>query len=363
MAKVKVLMLVPPERIAKYGAPGQHPEDWELVYGLDMTDEQRLAAAGDADYLYTGSVVEVSTRLIEGMTKLRMIQAEGVGFERIDLAAAARRGIPVCNCAGTNAGAVAEQTVMLILAVQRFLVEGHHAVFQGRFMQCKNRVMQEDMVELADCHVGLVGLGNIAVETARRLRAFGCRISYWNRSPKPELERELGIDYLELDELLKGCDVISLHTAVAPETRHIICERTLGLMKPGAVLVITARGRPGGRGGPGPGAGERPAGGRGSGCDGGGAAAAGQPAAAPVSRGGPPPGAGPPPGRGHRRLLPPSGGHVLGQPVPVRGGGAALVYRQRRGDLMLIEKNGDGPVPSPFFHSHSSGRAVEQSSW
>lgn len=239
---VKVLMLVPEERIAKFGAPGQIPEGWEPVYCLDMNDEQRLAAAGDAKYLYTGSVVDVSEQLIEGMPNLELIQAEGVGFDKIALDAAARRGIPVCNCAGTNAGAVAEQTIMLILAVQRFLVEGHRAVFEGRFTQCKNRVMQEDMVELADCHVGLVGLGNIAVETARRLKNFGCRISYWNRTPKPALEQELGIDYMELDELLKSCEVISLHTAATPETYHIICERTLGLMKPDAVLVNTSRG-------------------------------------------------------------------------------------------------------------------------
>ncbi len=238
----KVMMLVPRERVARYGAPGQIPEGWEAVYCLEMTDRERLAAAGDADYLYTGSTTEVGRELIDHMPRLRLIQAEGVGFDRIDLAAAAARKIPVCNCAGTNAGAVAEHTVMLILAVQRFLVEGQLEIFAGRFAQCKDRVMVEDMVELSDCRVGLVGLGSIAVETARRLRPFGCGLCYWSRTPKPELAEELGLSYLPLNDLLGSCDVVSLHTAATAETRHLICGETLGLMKPGAVLVNTARG-------------------------------------------------------------------------------------------------------------------------
>lgn len=238
----KVLVLVEAERIARFGGASWIPEGWEIIYGLSMTDEERLAAAGDADYLYTGSTVTVSRALIQGMPNLRLIQAEGVGFDKIDLKAAADRGIPVCNCAGTNAGAVADQTVMLILAVQRFLVASHLAVFQDRYMATKERIIQEDMVELSDCRVGLVGLGNIAVETAKRLKPFGCRVSYWNRTPKPELAAELGADYLPLEELLKTCDVVSLHTAATAETRHIINEKTLALMKPDAVLVNTARG-------------------------------------------------------------------------------------------------------------------------
>ena len=102
--------------------------------------------------------------------------------------------------------------------------------------------MVEDMVELSDCRVGLVGLGSIAVETARRLRPFGCGLCYWSRTPKPELAEELGLSYLPLNDLLGSCDVVSLHTAATAETRHLICEETLALMKPGAVLVNTARG-------------------------------------------------------------------------------------------------------------------------
>jgi phosphoglycerate dehydrogenase-like enzyme len=238
----KVLVLADPRRVSRFGKPGQIPADWEVVYGMELTDEQRLAAAGDADYLYTISVVEVSGALIKGMPNLKLIQAEGVGFDKVDLAAATARGIPVCNCAGTNAGAVAEQTVLLILAVQRFLVEGHRAVLEGRYQQTKNRIIRDEMVELANCHVGLVGLGNIAAETAKRLRPFGCAISYWNRTPRPDRAAELGVDYLPLRELLSTCDVVSLHVAATADTRHLINADTLALMKPGAVLVNTARG-------------------------------------------------------------------------------------------------------------------------
>ncbi len=238
----KVLVLVEKARFDLYGRPGQIPGDWEIVYGLNLSDADRLAAAWDADYLYTGSLVDISEELIAGMPNLKLIQAEGVGYERIPLASAAARGIPVCNCAGSNAGAVADQAVLLILAVQRFLVDSQNAVFEDRYLQTKRRVMLEDMAELCDCHVGLVGLGRIAEETAKRLRPFGCRISYWSRTRKPEQESQLSIDYLPLDDLIACCDVVSLHTAATPETWHLMDAAALSRMKQGAILINTARG-------------------------------------------------------------------------------------------------------------------------
>jgi phosphoglycerate dehydrogenase-like enzyme len=95
---------------------------------------------------------------------------------------------------------------------------------------------------LAGKTVGIVGLGRIGVATAKRLRAFDAEVVYWSRTRKPEVERELGIRWVELDELLRSSDVVSLHVPGTAETRRLIGERELSLMKQGVILVNMARG-------------------------------------------------------------------------------------------------------------------------
>ena len=178
------------------------------------------------------------------LPQLKMIHSEGVAFNAIDVAAARGKGIFVCNNKGCNAVSVAEHTVMLMLMALRHGITGHRAVLEGRQHKMKEQVMVSNAPELGEKTVGLIGLGDIGTAAARLLRPFGCKLYYYtaHRRP-PQTEEELGVAYLPLEELSARCDILSLHCAVNERTTHMVNEEFLSRVKPGAVLVNTARGQ------------------------------------------------------------------------------------------------------------------------
>lgn len=209
----------------------------------DSSEEQILAAAGDAEVMFVDAIAPVSGRLMEAMPHLRLIHSEGVAFDKIDLAAARQRGIDVCNNKGCNAAAVAEQTILLMLMLLRRALEGDRAVRQGHQMEMKERSMVEGITELSACQVGLVGFGDIAQATAARLVPFGCELYYYTPHRRsPEEEARYGVRYLPLEELATACDIISLHCAVTDQTRGMVDAAFLSRMKSTAYLINTSRG-------------------------------------------------------------------------------------------------------------------------
>ncbi len=214
-----------------------------LVVGRGTPDDEIASVAGDVDFIAADAISPVSAHLMDAFPNLKLIHSEGVAYNAIDVAAARERGILVCNNAGVNAGAVAEQAVLLMLACLRHLVEGDRAVRAGQQIKVKERLMVEGIRELGDCTVGLVGLGAIAKETARRLQAFGCDVAYWNHNRRsPEEETTLGVRYLPLDELAHTCDIVSIHVPVTPETTNLVDASFLASMKADSLLINTARG-------------------------------------------------------------------------------------------------------------------------
>lgn len=239
----KVLILTSTKRVEKFSDLTDIPDDWELIYGENLiTDDSVLKAAHDADFIFADAVREVNKNLIDNMPNLKLIHSEGVGFNKIDTHAAKACGVYVCNNTAANSEAVAEHTILLMLALQRRLLEGDQMVRSGRQIQAKGSFILDGIPELGSCHVGLVGMGSIALETAKRLKPFGSKLSYFNRSRKAEAENELGLNYLPLEELCQQCDIISLHLPVTPETTGLINMNLLSLMKPSALLINTARG-------------------------------------------------------------------------------------------------------------------------
>ena len=213
------------------------------VVARGTSDDDIAALAGDVDFIVADAISPVSATLMDAFPSLKLIHSEGVAYNAIDVAAAAERGIAVCNNAGVNAGAVAEQAVLLMLACLRHAVEGDAAVRSGRQIQMKERLMVEGLRELGDCKVGLIGLGAIGSQTALRLSAFGCEVAYWNRNRRSsEREAELAVSYMPLDELASSCDIVSIHVPVAPETENLVDEAFLASMKPDSILINTARG-------------------------------------------------------------------------------------------------------------------------
>ena len=241
---MKLLVIGDAARVEKYLPDMPLSREVEIVVApRGSSDEDLLSLASDADFLMADAISPVSVRLIEGMPRLKLIHSEGVAFNRIDCAAAAERGIPVCNNAGVNAGAVAEQTILLMLSCLRDLLAGDAAVRAGRQIQKKERMMVEGFRELGDCKVGFVGFGAIAQATASRLANWGCEMIYNKRTPlNAEQEARLGVSYASLDELLESCDIVSLHVPVTPETTHMANADFFSRMKPGAILINTARG-------------------------------------------------------------------------------------------------------------------------
>lgn len=216
----------------------------DMVFvGPTATAEQALAAAPNADILFADSVASVPRALIEGMPNLKLINTEGVGFNGVDCEAAAERGIPVCNNAGGNAHAVAEQAILLMLGLLRHVLAWDAAVRDGRQFEAKAEGFANGITDLADCTVGIIGLGNSGQALAKRLQAFGTRVLYTGRRRKsPALEQELHVEWCELPELLGACDIVSLHTAVTEDTVNMADAAFFAQMKDGAYLINTARG-------------------------------------------------------------------------------------------------------------------------
>jgi len=179
----------------------------------------------------------VTAAVIEAAQRLKLIQKIGIGVNTIDLNAARARGIAVCNMPGTNTHAVAEMTLLLILATLRRVAELDRLTRAGRGWQF-NPELPDQLGELAGRTVGLVGFGAVARCLVPMLQAIGARVFYTSRQAKPDAP----IRYLPFQEILRISDVLSLHLPLTTETAGIIDERALAAMKRGSILINTARG-------------------------------------------------------------------------------------------------------------------------
>jgi D-3-phosphoglycerate dehydrogenase len=184
-----------------------------FIAGLDTIDRAALAAADS----------------------LRVIARYGVGVDRVDLDAARERGIVVTNTPGANASAVAELTIGLMLALARSLVPTSLATQAGQWPRSAG-------LSVAGKTVGLLGLGAIGRQVARRLQAFDCRILAYDPVPASDFAATHGVTLAPVDEVAAQADYLSLHIPVTPETRGMVNAAFLARMKPGAFLINTARG-------------------------------------------------------------------------------------------------------------------------
>ena len=233
------------ERLEKYQDPSDIPEGSEIVFvAPGYTEDELVEQVGDAECLVVDPVCTITSGMIARMPKLRLVHSEGVAFNNFDLDAAKERGVFVCNNFGCNAAAVAEHTVMLMLCCLKDIIAADRSVREGRLSEAKRAYMAAGPRQLSSLHVGLVGFGAIARETAARLRVFGSRVSYYDVFRRtPEDEERLGVSYLELDELFHKCDLVSIHVPVTPDTIGLVDAERLSRMKPTAFLINTSRGQ------------------------------------------------------------------------------------------------------------------------
>ena len=214
------------------------PAGFELVRAAAGSPEFGAALA-EAGYLVGFVDGLVDEALYRAAPRLRLIQLLSAGYDRADIAAARRAGVPIANNGGANAVAVAEHALMLMLAVYRRLPLQHDNVRRGRWRGNETPRVHE----LRGRTLGLVGLGMIGKKTARLARAFGMTVQYYDVARLDEdAEDALGIRFRLLGEILRSSDIVSLHLPLNPSTRHLIGARELALLKPTAVLVNTSRG-------------------------------------------------------------------------------------------------------------------------
>ncbi len=190
--------------------------------------------------LYVYSHMWLDGALMERMPGLRVISNFGVGCDHIDLDGAKRLGIPVGNTPGVLDAATADMTFTLLMAAARNVVRGDHFARGPEFIEYDPSFLLGQ--EVAGSKLGIVGLGRIGYQVARRATGFDMEVIYHKRSPNRRAEEELGARYVSLDELVSTADFVTLTMPLTDETRGMIGRRELGLMKPTAVLVNAARG-------------------------------------------------------------------------------------------------------------------------
>jgi glyoxylate reductase len=199
-----------------------------------------LREAAAADGLIALLTDRIDGELLDAAPRLRVVSNVAVGYDNIDVAEATRRAVLVTNTPGILTETTADFAFALLMAAARRVVEADRYARQGRWKTWGPQVLLGQDVHGA-C-LGIVGLGAIGLEVAKRARGFGMRILYQDHRRRPREERRYGLVHTELDHLLREADFVSLHVPLTGETRHLIGERELSLMKPTAVLVNTARG-------------------------------------------------------------------------------------------------------------------------
>lgn len=193
------------------------------------------------DVLAVGPGIRIRAAELDLFPRLRLVSSYGIGLDHVDLDAATARDIGVCNTLGVVEKVAAEAAFGLMIGLVRRLREGDALVRAGSWPEPGLESMLG--VDLDGALLGIIGLGRIGREMARISRALGMQVAYSQRVRAPlEVEQQLEARYLCLDELLGVADVVSLHCPLTPETHHLIDGRALGLMKPGAFLINTARG-------------------------------------------------------------------------------------------------------------------------
>ncbi|KPK47439.1 MAG: glyoxylate reductase [Dehalococcoidia bacterium SM23_28_2] len=199
-----------------------------------------LAEAADADALLTLLTDRIDARIMAAAPRLRAISNMAVGYDNIDVQEASRRAILVTNTPGILTKTTADFAFALLLAAARRVVEADRYTREGRWKTWGPQILLGQ--DIHDATLGVMGLGGVGLEVAKRGRGFGMRVLYYDKTRKPKEERRYRLAYAEPKELLAESDFISLHVPLTAETHHLIGERELSLMKPTAVLVNTARG-------------------------------------------------------------------------------------------------------------------------
>lgn len=248
LTKKKVLILSPlPEDAARMliasKVSASELEGVSIVTYKETQKTDLIQAVADADVIigdYTNNVA-MDADVMRAAKRCVLIQQPSTGYQHIDVDAAAREGIPVANVGGSNTFAVAEHTLMLILACLKKLMLAHEKTKKVEWAQ--DEMPLHGVFELWGKTLGIIGMGRIGKEVARRAKPFGPRLIYYDVDRlAPELERSLDLTYHPLDDVIAQSDIITLHTPLAPQTTNLVNAGRIAKMKPNVIIINVSRG-------------------------------------------------------------------------------------------------------------------------
>ena len=237
--KVLVSLNFPPLGIEMLKKEGLDVTVWKN--DIPMTREQLIQATQEHDVLLSSSIYALDADFLERNKHLKLISQFAVGYNNIDTKKAMELGIPVTNTPNAMTDATADIAFGLMMAVSRKMFYMHKKIISGDWGHFRPQANLG--MELKGKTVGIFGMGRIGSEFARRCRgAYNMKVIYHNRTPNPEMEKELNASYVSFKELLKESDVLSVHAGLSNETKGLFNADTFSKMKPSAIFINTAIG-------------------------------------------------------------------------------------------------------------------------
>jgi len=216
------------------------PESFTVAYHA-ADDPQLASLVSQARAMVIPAVGgKLPAQLFEG-SRLALVQVTGAGVDRLDEPAMKKLGIPVANVPGGSNSAVAEYAVTTASMLLRRFAWADTEIKKGNYAAFRTKMLADNLAGLDGLTVGLVGMGVIGLAVARAFQGAGCKLCYFDPAPR-DAAAALGAEPMQLEELLKRSDVVSLHVPLLPATRGLIGDRQLASMKPGAILVQGSRG-------------------------------------------------------------------------------------------------------------------------
>ncbi|MCX8171160.1 MAG: D-glycerate dehydrogenase [Candidatus Bathyarchaeota archaeon] len=212
----------------------------ELVFNTFRGSEDIPSEIKDSEAMILG-LEPVNKDVLRNFPKLKIIARYGVGYDNVDVSACTKRGIYVTHTPGVLSHAVAELTIGLMICLSRRLVEADNYV-RTMWANKHKKFKLEMGTDLYGKTLGIIGLGRIGYEVAVRAKAFGMKIIYYDIERKSEAEKTLEARYVDLETLLKESDFLTIHVPLTSQTRNMIGEKELRLMKPTAYIINTSRG-------------------------------------------------------------------------------------------------------------------------
>ena len=225
------------ERIAEGGLARLRAAGHEVDVRLGLSPDELLEAVPGVDALIIRSETKVTAEVLEAGADLVVVGRAGIGIDNVDVAAATRRGVMVVNAPQSNILSAAEHTMALLLAQARNIPQAHTALKAGKWERAR-----WEGVELHGKVLGVVGLGRVGALVAQRALSFGMRLAAYDPYVSHERARQMGVELMDLEELVRTADFLTVHLPKTAETMGIVGKDLLGQAKRGIRIVNTARG-------------------------------------------------------------------------------------------------------------------------